>query len=56
MKLILAKWTADRISAGNLPRIVRAGSHELFETALERPRGIIVLNPKGHIGIAPRMA
>jgi beta-aspartyl-peptidase (threonine type) len=38
MKLVLAKWTADRIQAGNLPEWSAQGSHELSEAAPQRTR------------------
>jgi beta-aspartyl-peptidase (threonine type) len=59
MKLVLAKWTADRISAGNLPEWA---AQEAMNYLIERVNGhggIIVLNPEGHFGIAhntPRLA
>jgi beta-aspartyl-peptidase (threonine type) len=59
MKLVLAKWTADRISAGNLPEWA---AQEAMNYLIERVHGhggIIVLNPEGHFGIAhntPRLA
>jgi len=59
MKLVLAKWTADRISAGNLPEWSAQEAMNYLKQRLNGHGGIIVLNPKGHIGIAhntPRMA
>jgi beta-aspartyl-peptidase (threonine type) len=59
MKLVLAKWTADRVSAGNLPEWA---AQEAMNYLIERVNGhggIIVLNPEGHFGIAhntPRLA
>ena len=59
MKLVLAKWTADRIAAGNLPEW---SAHEAMNYLKQRVNGhggIIVLSPDGHFGIAhntPRMA
>jgi L-asparaginase / beta-aspartyl-peptidase len=59
MKLVLAKWTADRISAGNLPEWSAQEAINYLEQRLNGHGGIIVLNRDGHIGIAhntPRMA
>ena len=59
MKLVLAKWTADRIQAGNLPEWSAQEAMNYLQQRLNGHGGIIVLNPAGHIGIAhntPRMA
>jgi beta-aspartyl-peptidase (threonine type) len=59
MKLILAKWTADRIQAGNLPEWSAQEAMNYLKQRLDGHGGIIVLNPEGHFGIAhntPRMA
>jgi beta-aspartyl-peptidase (threonine type) len=59
MKLVLAKWTADRIAAGNLPEWSAQEAIDYLEERLNGHGGIIVLNREGHIGIAhntPRMA
>jgi beta-aspartyl-peptidase (threonine type) len=59
MKLVLAKWTADRISAGNLPEWAAQEAMNYLKQRVNGHGGIIVLNPQGHIGIAhntPRMA
>jgi L-asparaginase / beta-aspartyl-peptidase len=59
MKLVLAKWTADRIQAGNLPEWSAQEAMNYLKQRLDGHGGIIVLNPQGHIGIAhntPRMA
>jgi beta-aspartyl-peptidase (threonine type) len=59
MKLVLAKWTADRILAGNLPEWSAQEAMNYLKQRLNGHGGIIVLNPEGHIGIAhntPRMA
>ena len=59
MKLVLAKWTADRIQAGNLPEWSAQEAMNYLKQRLNGHGGIIVLNPQGHIGIAhntPRMA
>ena len=59
MKLVLAKWTADRIAAGNLPEWSALEAMNYLKQRVNGHGGIIVLNPEGHIGIAhntPRMA
>jgi beta-aspartyl-peptidase (threonine type) len=59
MKLVLAKWTADRIQAGNLPEWSAQEAMNYLKQRLNGHGGIIVLNSEGHIGIAhntPRMA
>ncbi len=59
MKLVLAKWTADRVSAGNLPEWAAQEAMNHLKQRLNGHGGIIVLNALGQIGIAhntPRMA
>jgi beta-aspartyl-peptidase (threonine type) len=59
MKLVLAKWTADRISAGNLPEWAAQEAMNYLKQRVNGHGGIIVLSPSGHFGIAhntPRMA
>src|SRR6202046_10844 len=59
MKLVLAKWTADRISSGNLPEWSAQEAMNYLKQRLNGHGGIIVLDPRGHVGIAhntPRMA
>jgi beta-aspartyl-peptidase (threonine type) len=59
MKLVLAKWTADRVSAGNLPEWAAQEAMNYLKQRLNGPGGIIVLNARGQVGIAhntPRMA
>jgi len=59
MKLVLAKWTADRIVAGNLPEWSAQEAMNYLKQRVNGHGGIIVLNREGHIGIAhntPRMA
>jgi beta-aspartyl-peptidase (threonine type) len=59
MKLVLAKWTCDRIAAGNLPEWAAMEAVNYLKQRLNGHGGIIVLDPKGHFGIAhntPRMA
>ncbi len=59
MKLVLAKWAADRVSAGNLPEWAAQEAMNYLKQRLNGHGGIIVLNTAGQIGIAhntPRMA
>ena len=59
MKLVLAKWTADRVSAGNLPEWAAQEAVNYLKQRLHGHGGIIVLNSRGQFGIAhntPRMA
>ncbi len=59
MKLVLAKWTADRVAAGNLPEWAAREAMNYLEQRLNGHGGIIVLNGQGQFGIAhntPRMA
>jgi len=59
MKLVLAKWTADRVLAGNLPEWAAQEAMNYLQQRLNGHGGIIVLNAQGQVGIAhntPRMA
>jgi beta-aspartyl-peptidase (threonine type) len=59
MKLVLAKWTADRVSAGNLPEWAAKEAMSYLQQRLNGHGGIIVLNAQGQFGIShntPRMA
>jgi L-asparaginase / beta-aspartyl-peptidase len=59
MKLVLAKWTADRVAAGNLPEWAAQEAMNHLKQRLNGHGGIIVLNAAGQFGIAhntPRMA
>jgi L-asparaginase / beta-aspartyl-peptidase len=59
MKLVLAKWTADRVSAGNLPEWAAQEAMNYLKQRVDGHGGIIVLNAQGQFGIAhntPRMA
>jgi beta-aspartyl-peptidase (threonine type) len=59
MKLVLAKWTADRVAAGNLPEWAAQEAMNYLNQRLNGHGGIIVLNAQGQFGIAhntPRMA
>ena len=59
MKLVLAKWAADRVLAGNLPEWVSQEAMNYLKARVNGHGGIILLDAQGHIGIAhntPRMA
>ena len=59
MKLVLAKWTADRVAAGNLPEWAAQESMNYLKERVNGHGGIVVLDIHGHFGIAhntPRMA
>jgi L-asparaginase / beta-aspartyl-peptidase len=59
MKLVLAKWAADRVAAGNLPEWVAAEAIHYLQSRVGGHGGIILLDARGNFGIAhntPRMA
>jgi beta-aspartyl-peptidase (threonine type) len=59
MKLVLAKWAADRVASGSLPEWIAAEAIHHLEARLNGHGGIIILDSRGRIGIAhntPRMA
>ena len=59
MKLVLAKWAADRVAAGNLPEWAAAEAMNYLKDRLNGHGGIILLDARGRFGIAhntPRMA
>jgi beta-aspartyl-peptidase (threonine type) len=59
MKLVLAKWAADRVIAGNAPDWVAKEAINYLQSRLNGHGGIILLDSKGRYGIAhntPRMA
>jgi beta-aspartyl-peptidase (threonine type) len=59
MKLVLAKWAADRVASGNLPEWVAAEAINYLESRLQGHGGMILLDSRGRFGIAhntPRMA
>src|SRR5690348_16775986 len=59
MKLVLAKWTADRIAVGNLPEWAAQEAMNYLQQRVNGHGGIIVLDAQGKFGIAhntPRMA
>ena len=59
MKLVLAKWSADRVSAGNAPEWVAPEAMNYLQARVQGHGGIILLDAQGHYGLAhntPRMA
>jgi beta-aspartyl-peptidase (threonine type) len=59
MKLVLAKWAADRVASGNLPQWVAAEAMNYLKDRVNGHGGIILLDPAGRFGMAhntPRMA
>lgn len=59
MKLVLAKWAADRVASGNLPEWVAEEAMNYLKQRLNGHGGIILLDAQGRFGIAhntPRMA
>ena len=59
MKLVLAKWSADRVSAGNSPEWVAPEAMNYLQARVQGHGGIILLDVRGRFGIAhntPRMA
>ncbi len=59
MKLVLAKWSADRVQTGSLPEWIAQEAMNYLKQRLDGHGGIILLDAKGRFGIAhntPRMA
>ena len=59
MKLVLAKWAADRVASGNLPEWVAAEAIHYLQSRVQGHGGMILLDARGRFGIAhntPRMA
>ncbi len=59
MKLVLAKWAADRVASGNLPEWVAEEAMNYLKQRVNGHGGIILLDAQGRFGIAhntPRMA
>jgi L-asparaginase / beta-aspartyl-peptidase len=59
MKLVLAKWAADRVASGSLPEWVAKEAINYLESRVNGHGGIILLDARGRFGIAhntPRMA
>src|SRR5438105_8935293 len=59
MKLVLAKWAADRVASGNSPEWVAPEAINYLESRVSGHGGIILLDARGRFGIThntPRMA
>lgn len=59
MKLVLAKWAADRVASGNLPQWVADEAMNYLVKRVNGHGGIILLDAQGRYGFAhntPRMA
>ena len=59
MKLVLAKWAADRVASGNAPEWVAEEAMSYLKTRVNGHGGIILLDARGRFGIShntPRMA
>jgi beta-aspartyl-peptidase (threonine type) len=59
MKLVLAKWAADRVSTGSLPEWIAAEAINYLKDRVNGHGGMILLDAQGRFGIAhntPRMA
>ena len=59
MKLVLAKWAADRVASGNLPQWAADEAMNYLKDRVNGHGGIILLDAQGRFGIAhntPRMA
>jgi beta-aspartyl-peptidase (threonine type) len=59
MKLVLAKWSTDRVRSGSTPEWVAKEAISHLEERVKGHGGIILLDPQGRYGLAhntPRMA
>ena len=59
MKLVLAKWAADRVESGSLPEWVAQEAMNYLKQRVNGHGGMILLDAQGRFGIAhntPRMA
>lgn len=59
MKLVLAKWAADRVGAGNAPEWAAVEAINYLKSRVNGHGGMILLDARGRFGIAhntPRMA
>jgi L-asparaginase / beta-aspartyl-peptidase len=59
MKLVLAKWAADRVASGSIPAWVAKEAMNYLKQRVDGHGGIIVLDSQGRFGLAhntPRMA
>jgi L-asparaginase / beta-aspartyl-peptidase len=59
MKVVLAKWAADRVASGSLPQWVAAEAMNYLKDRVNGHGGIILLDRQGRFGLAhntPRLA
>jgi beta-aspartyl-peptidase (threonine type) len=59
MKLVLAKWAADRVASGSMPQWVAEEAMNYLKDRVNGHGGIILLDSQGRYGLAhntPRMA
>jgi len=59
MKLVLSKWTADRVEQGTFPQEAAQRALYYLKSRLQGHGGIILIDSRGRVGIAhntPRMA
>ena len=59
IKLVLSKWTADRVEQGTVPQEAAQRALYYLKSRLQGHGGIILLDARGRVGIAhntPRMA
>ena len=59
MKLVLAKWAADRVASGNVPEWAAAEAIDYLKTRVNGHGGMILLDARGRFGVShntPRMA
>jgi len=59
MKLVLSKWTADKVEQGLAPQDAAQRALYYLKSRLEGHGGIILLDRRGRLGVAhntPRMA
>jgi len=59
MKLVLAKWAADRVATGSMPEWVAAEAINYLKDRVNEHGGMILLDARGRFGVAhntPRMA
>src|SRR5271165_5493296 len=52
MKLVLSKWTADRVASGSLPQWVAMEAMNYLKQRLGGHGGMILLDARGRLGIA----
>ncbi len=56
MKLVLAKWAADRVASGSIPEWIAAEAMNYLKDRVNGHGGMILLDAKGRFGIAHNTA